>query len=50
MPKQALYDDEFAKTFDLEWMYKIQRVVKALHAAGTGLQRASAPCNANLPA
>ena len=49
VPVEHLYDDEFAQTFDLEWMYKVKRVVEALHADGTGLQRVDPPLNSNLP-
>ena len=48
MPVEHLYDDEFAKTHDLEWMYKVKSVVEALHAAA-GLQRVEPPLNSNLP-
>ena len=45
VPPESLYDDAFAKTFDLEWMHKVGRVVAALHATGTGLQRVEPPMN-----
>ena len=49
MPVEHLYDDEFAKTRDLDWMHKVKRVVEALHADGMGLQRVEPPLNSNLP-
>ena len=48
VPIEHLYDDDYARTFDLEWMYKVGAMVDALHAEGTGLQRAEPPCNDDL--
>jgi hypothetical protein len=45
---RSRYDDEFAKTFDLEFMYLVERVVGVLHADGTGLERVEAPMNVDL--
>ena len=45
VPPESLYDDAFAQTFDLDWMHKVGRVVAALHATGTGLQRVEPPMN-----
>ena len=42
------YDDQFAKTFDLTFMYLVQRVVRVLHVDGSGLQRVHAHMNADL--
>lgn len=48
VPAEHLYDDVYARTHDLEWLYKVGAVVEALHANGGGLQRVEPPCNADL--
>lgn len=32
VPKESLYDDDFPKTFDLDFLYKVGRAVAAMHA------------------
>ena len=48
VPVEHLYDDDYARTHDLEWLHKVGTVVEALHANGSGLQRVEPPCNADL--
>eukprot|EP01052_Picozoa_sp_SAG31_P018481 SAG31_NODE_1311_length_8869_cov_10.603535_1_plen_654_part_00 len=48
VPPEKLYDDVYAKTFDLEWLYKVQRVVNSLHAL-PDLRRMEPPINGNVP-
>lgn len=46
-PVEKLYDDEFAKTFDLDFLYKVRPLVELLQA-DEGLRRKDAPLVANL--
>ena len=48
VPIEYLYDDVYARTHDLEWLYKVGALVEALHANGSGLQRVEPPCNDDL--
>lgn len=32
VPRESLYDDEFVKTWDLEFLYKVKRAVQTMHA------------------
>lgn len=32
VPREHLYDDEFVKTWDLDFIYKVQRAVLAIHS------------------
>ena len=48
VPVEHLYDDDYARIHDLEWLHKVGAVVEALHANGSGLQRVEPPCNADL--
>ena len=45
IPRESLYDDDFAKTWDLEMMYKVQKLVRVLHAEGSALLPGDAPVN-----
>ncbi len=44
VPRESLYDDEFVKTFDLEFLYKVRRAVQTMHAIPE-LQRQEPPLN-----
>ena len=44
VPRESLYDDEFAKTWDLEFLYKVKRAVEAMHAV-PALCRQEPPLN-----
>ena len=49
VPRAHLYDDEFAKSWDLEFMYKVQRLVWTLHGdASLGLQPTEALLNSDV--
>ena len=44
-PAPAPADDDFAKTRDLEMMYKVQKLVRVLHVEGSALLPGDAPVN-----
>lgn len=44
VPRESLYDDEFVKTFDLNFLYKVKRAVQTMHAVPE-LQRQEPPLN-----
>eukprot|EP01052_Picozoa_sp_SAG31_P002751 SAG31_NODE_99_length_25388_cov_12.710507_7_plen_123_part_00 len=47
VPVENLYDDEFVKTWDLAFMYKVRRAVQVLHAVGS-LARVESPLTADI--
>ena len=44
VPREHLYDDEFVKTFDLEFLYKVKRAVQSMQSV-PALSRKEPPLN-----
>ena len=43
MPKEETFCDKCAETFDLEFLYKVKKVVAALHGPDSPLKRVPSP-------